>query len=97
MLVDEGVVKVTSLLVWVKVHLGSVFGDRAWTEMKMWCVRPMLHTANSHECMGIIGEALQLHSLYKVEFSYKSFEYCDPNFENCINAHNVFSMSLCYN
>ena len=62
-LVNEGVVKVTGLLVLVKVHLASVFGDRAWTEMKMWCVRPMLHTANSHECMGIIGEALQLHSL----------------------------------
>ena len=59
-----GVVKVTSLLVLGESVPGfSVFGVKAWTEMKIWCVEGIYLTCVS--CIGVGGEALQLHALHK--------------------------------
>ena len=43
------------------------------------------HTSNSHECMGVNGEALQLHSAYKSRIFYCENPY--QYYKSCENPY----------
>ena len=52
------------------------------------------HTSNSRECMGVNGEALQLHAVYKSRiFYYKPREKPHQYYKSCENPYQVLQVT----